>query len=184
MCYGDQGPFQKLCCGHTFCTGCVRQWYLKGKAGASCPMCRRPMYFKGFHKVREQWNEEAWENQCAEVLSDAIDGVFENAQEFVSFFPEEFQDEIMAGVIDDVIEVEKTFRFLKAEGITADDIAYVIMDTADYYSDRHLDRVRWFDEPPKEWVSRYTRPNGSARSAKRARAPMDEWVTLSFYVEV
>ena len=34
VCYSETGPFQKLCCGHTFCTRCVKNWYLKGVAGA------------------------------------------------------------------------------------------------------------------------------------------------------
>lgn len=183
VCYGEQGPFQKLCCGHTFCTGCIKTWYLKG-TGTGCPMCRRPIYFKGFHKVREQWDEDAWENRCAEVFSEALDDAFVQAQDMADSFPEQFRSEIMAEAIDDMVELEKTFRFLKAENIASDDIAYVLMETMDYYSDRHLDRVRWLDEPPRDWVSRYTRPSGAARSAKRARQPMDEWVTLSFYVEV
>jgi len=188
VCYGEQGPFQKLCCGHTFCTGCIKQWYLKGVsssgANSSCPMCRKPIYFKGFHKVREQWNEDAWENRCAEVFSEALDEAFSDAQDMAESFPERFRPDIMEDAILDMIELEKTYRFLKAENIDADDIAYVLMETMDYYSDRHLDRVRWLDEPPRDWVSRYTRPSGSARSAKRARQPMDEWVTLSFYVEL
>ena len=185
VCYSEVGPFQNLCCGHTFCTGCVKQWYLKG-TGTGCPMCRRPIYFKGFHKVREQWDEDAWENRCADALAEAFDGVFAEAQEMAQMFPEEFRAEIMAEVIDDMVDLEKTFRFLKAENIASEDIAYVLMDTMDYYSDRHLNKVRWLDEPTKEWVSRYSGRGGSsgAKGSKRCRARPDEWVTLSFYVEL
>jgi len=72
VCYSEAGPFCKLACEHEFCTGCIKTWYLKG-SGTGCPMCRRPIYFKGFHRVREQWDEAAWETRCSEVLSEAID---------------------------------------------------------------------------------------------------------------
>lgn len=182
VCYSECGPFQKLCCGHDFCTGCIKTWYLKG-TGTGCPMCRRPIYFKGFAKVRDQWDEEAWETRCAEVLSQALDATIENSIEMAEHFPE-FQDEIMDDVIIDMVEIEKTFRFLKAEGIASEDIEYVLTETSDYYSDRHLERVRWIDEPVKEWISRYAQLGGSARCAKRARARQDAWFTVSFYVEL
>ena len=72
VCYSEAGPFRKLTCNHEFCTGCIKTWYLKG-SGTGCPMCRRPIYFKGFHNVRDEWDEVAWENRCADVFSAAID---------------------------------------------------------------------------------------------------------------
>lgn len=183
VCYGDSGSFQKLCCGHTFCTGCIKTWYLKGRgANTECPMCRAPIYFKGFHKVREQWDEEAWETRCAEVLSEAIDECVAEAVEMAEYFPDDFRPQIIGDAVNDLKDIERTFRFLKAEGIAAEDIEYVLMDTVDYYSDRHLDRVRWLDEPPKEWFTRYPVQNAAHRCGARARALMDDWCTVNFVV--
>jgi hypothetical protein len=181
VCYGEAGPFQKLCCGHTFCTGCVKTWYLKG-TGTGCPMCRAPIYFRGFHKVRDEWDEEAWETRCSEVLGEAIDACIAEAFEMAETFPPEFKEHILADITDDIGDLEKTFRFLKAENIASEDIAYVLMDTMDYYSDRHMNKVRWLDEPPKEWITRYPGHCDRQRCGKRARAFMDDWVTLSLVV--
>ena len=184
ICYGESGPFQKLCCGHTFCTGCVKNWYLKGVAGASCPMCRAPIYFKGFHKVRDEWNEEAWENKCDEVFSQAIDECFAEAQDFAESFPERWRGRIMNDVLEDFIDIEKTYRFLKNEGISSDDMEEVFY-WGDYYSDRHMNKYGYLDEPPKSFASRYpiVEKSGS-KGFKRVRARQDPWATVSFYFEI
>ena len=180
VCYSESGPFQKLCCGHTFCTGCVKQWYLKG-TGTGCPMCRAPIYFKGFHKIRDQWDEDAWETRCSEVLSESMDACIAEAVEMAEMFPRH-RNEIIGDSIEDLRDIERTFRFLKADGICSEDIDYVLNETTDYYSDRHLNKVRWLDEPPKEWMTRYPNPGEAQRCGKRSRAPMDDWACLSFVV--
>lgn len=184
VCYGESGPFQKLCCGHTFCTGCVKNWYLKGVAGASCPMCRAPIYFKGFHKVRDGWNEEAWENRCAEVFSQAIDECFAEAQDFAESFPERWRGRIMKDVLEDFIDIEKTYRFLKNEGVSSEDMEEVFY-WGDYYSDRHMNKYGYLDEPPKSFASRYPIVEKSGgKGFKRVRARQDPWATVSFYFEI
>jgi len=189
VCYGESGPFQKLCCGHVFCKGCIKSWYLKGVsssgANASCPMCRRPMYFRGFHAVREEWDDDAWENKCADVFSEAIDMAFEEAQEFAESFPERFRGRIMRDVIEDVLDIEKTYRFLKSVNASSEDIEYVLLYTGDYYSDRHINKWNWCDEPKKGFETRYPWLKQSRTgSQKRVRAREDPWVTVSFYIEV
>lgn len=72
VCYGESGPFRKLSCGHEFCCACIKTWYLKG-TGTGCPMCRRPVYFRGFHAVRKEWDQQAYETRCADALSENID---------------------------------------------------------------------------------------------------------------
>jgi Ring finger domain len=184
VCYGDEGPFQKLCCGHTFCKGCIKNWYHKGAAGASCPMCRAPIYFKGFHKLRDEWAEEAWENRCSEILSEAIDNCIAETFEAAEYFPEEFREQITDGVLDDLRDLDKTMRFLKSEGVSSEDIEFVLFETMDYYSDRHIDKCWWIDEPPKEFATRYPVTEKSAsRGFKRARAFEDPWVTVNFNME-
>ena len=185
VCYAEAGPFQKLCCGHTFCTGCVKNWYLKGAAGSSCPMCRRPMYFKGFHKVRDEWNEDAWESRCADVFSEAIDYAFEDAQTMAEVFPPRWRSQIMSDLMEDLKDTEKTLRFLKSEDVTSEDIEYVLLGSDDYYSDRRINKVWYVDEPPKAFETKYPWLGQNRSGAqKRVRARMDPWVTVSFYVYV
>lgn len=181
VCY-EQGSFQKLCCGHSFCTGCVKTWYLKG-TGTGCPMCRRPIYFKGFHKLRDQWNEEAWENKCADAFSEAIDTAIEDAIETAQYFPKRHRREIVASVIDDVCDIEKTYRFLKSENLDAEDVDYVLNYTEDYYSDRRINKFIWLDDPPEEFKTRYPFLETAARVGKRSRAQEDSWVTLNLSME-
>lgn len=189
MCYCETGSFQKLCCGHTFCTGCIKNWYLRGVsssgANSACPMCRRPMYFKGFHKVRDQWDEDAWDVRCSEILSEAMDACIVENLEMAEYFPARFKKDVLEGAIEDLVDIERTFRFLKSENLCAEDIEYVLMDTEDYYSDRRISKVRWIDEPPKSLATRYPwLKQGMSGSQKRVRAWEDPWVTVSFYIEV
>ena len=185
VCFAESGPFQKLCCGHTFCKGCIKQWYAKGASGAntSCPLCRRPMYWRGFHEVKEEWDEEAYENKCADVFSQALDETFSDAQEFAEQFPPRWRKRIFRDLIEDFLDLEKTYRFLKNEHIHPDDMEEVFY-YGDYYSDRHMDKCRWLDEPPKEWMSRYPEGVKSARCGSRRRAAEDEWCTVSLYIQL
>jgi hypothetical protein len=145
-------------------------------------MCRAPIYFKGFHKIRDQWAEEAWETRCSEVLSESIDACINEAITTAECFPDEFRNEILDESIEDLRDIERTFRFLKADGVCSEDIDYVLNETADYYSDRHLNKVRWLDEPPKEWITRYPGKGGAQRCGTRSRALEDEWSSISFVV--
>ena len=184
VCYGEQGPFQTLTCSHAFCNGCIKQWYLKG-TGTGCPMCRRAIYFKGFHKVRDQWDEDAWEGRCAEALGNAFDECIAESLEMAEAFPKKYRSQIMSGIVDDLRDIEKTYRYLKSEGIAAEDIEYVLMECEDYYSDRHIDHVRYLDEPVKEFASRYPCiAKSSSASPCRSRAHQDPWCTISFFIEV
>lgn len=143
------------------------------------------MYFRGFHEVREEWDEDAWENKCADVLSEAIDAAFEEAREFADSFPEKFRGRIMRDVIEDIIDVEKTYRYLKSENVSSEDIEYVLLYTGDYYSDRRINKIWYLDEPTKGFETRYPwLKEGLSGSQKRVRAREDPWVTVSFYIEV
>ena len=176
VCYGESGPFQKLCCGHHFCSGCIKNWYLKGAAGSSCPMCRAPIYFKGFHKVREEW--------AVEVFSQALDECFAEAQEFAESLPPRWRRNIMRDVIDDFLDIEKTYRFLKSEGISSEDLDEVFY-YGDYYSDRHMNKYWYMDEPTKKFETRYPHiGKGRVGAQKRVRANQDTWFTVSFYIEI
>lgn len=178
VCYDECARACKLVCGHTFCTKCVKEWYNKG-TGTGCPMCRRPMYFKGFHQARDAWDEEAYDTRCSEILSDSMDACITEAFEMAEYFPNKYRKQILEETITDLADMERTFRFLKYEGLSADDIDYVINDTDDYYSDRHINHFRYIDEPVKEWSSRHPGSSTASRFGARSRARQDAWFTVS-----
>jgi len=182
VCYGETGPFQKLCCGHDFCTGCVKTWYLKGSGdNTTCPMCRAPIYFKGFHKVRDQWNEEAHDNKCTEVFGEAIDACITQAFEYAEAFPKRWRPMILRGIIEDVKDLERTYRVLMNYGADPEEIDDAFY-YEDYYSDRHLDKCSYIDEPPKDLAPRRA-DRGGARCGKRARARQDPWATFTLIID-
>jgi len=183
VCYEECAHACKLVCGHVFCTGCVKEWYRKG-TGAGCPMCRRPMYFKGFHKARDAWDEEAYEARCTEILAATMETCIQEAFEMAEYFPRKFRREILAEVMNDLREMEKTFRFLKSESLHPEDIDYVLNETDDYYSDRHIDSCSWIDEPAKEPEPRCPARAAGRSSGRRVRARQDPWFTVSFIFEV
>jgi Zinc finger, C3HC4 type (RING finger) len=181
VCYAETGPFQKLCCGHVFCKGCIKNWYLKGASGSSCPMCRRPVYWRGFHKVREEWEEEAYEHKCAEVFSQALDDAFEEAQDFAEQFSPIWRAHICRGVIEDFIDIEKTYRFMKWHDALPDDMEEVFY-YGDYYSDRRIHKYTWDNEPPREFLTRYPLRKDGVKGGKRCRARQDEWFEMTVCV--
>lgn len=181
VCYSDDGPFQKLCCGHTFCKGCIKNWYLKGVNGAACPMCRAPIYWPGFHKVRDQWSEDAYEARCAEVFGEALDEAFAEAQEFVADLGPEFSQRIFMTVIEEFKDIERTYRFLRYQDVHPDEMADVFY-YGDYYSDRHMDRGIWYNDPVH--VPPPKKVTDARRGGKRSRALADEWFEMTIYIQV
>jgi hypothetical protein len=141
-------------------------------------MCRSPVYWPGFYKVKDEWNREAYENKCAEAFGEALDDCFEEAREFAEEFPPRWRQRIFRNVIEEFIDIEKTYNVLKYENAEPDEIDEVFY-WGDYYSDRHLTKGTWLDEPAKEWVSKYPAQVGPERRGKRQRAFADEWVTFS-----
>jgi len=74
VCYCDKA-LCKLVCGHSFCKSCVKTWYYKCDE-PSCPMCRRALYFKGMHKVVEEWDEERAVKKNEDAFNKAFDEIF------------------------------------------------------------------------------------------------------------
>jgi hypothetical protein len=141
------------------------------------------MYFKGFHKARDAWDEEAYESRAAEILAETMETCIQEAFEAADYFPRKYRKEILAGTMNDLREMEKTFRFLKSEGLMTDDIDYVLNETDDYYSDRHIDSCKYIDEPSKD-MALHSPTRAAGRSGRRARARQDPWCTVSFIFEV
>ena len=180
VCYCESGSFCKLTCSHAFCNGCIKTWYLKG-TGTGCPMCRAPIHFKGFAKVREQWDEEAYETRCTELLDAAMTEAIEEALEFCSQeTSKRFRKMVMEGLMDDLGDIEKTARFLKSWEVDPEELEYWLMETDEYFSDRSIGKGSWIDEPKKEFATKYPRIERGAQAGKRCRARQDQWFTVSF----
>lgn len=185
VCYSETGPFRTLGCGHEFCGGCIKTWYLKG-TGTGCPMCRAPIYFKGFAAVREEWAVEQWRNQCVEVVDKYREELINDAFEFAAEFKRESTKRvILRELMQDLKELDRTTRFLMAEGYDAETIDYVLFETDSYYSDRNVGKFRWIDEPVKQLETRYPKVvKSGAKGARRARAPDDQFETVSFLIQI
>lgn len=77
MCYSDDCACHTLTCGHNICKSCVKQWFTTSPE-PDCPMCRAPLNFRGLHRVREKWEEEAFEKRLEELYGNAIDNAIED----------------------------------------------------------------------------------------------------------
>ena len=135
VCY-ETGPCRKLCCGHEFCSGCIKSWYLKG-TGTGCPMCRRPIYFKGFHKVEDQWNEDAWETRCSEALEHSIEDTLQTLCENLVQWPPEFHAFFTRHAMKDLRKNERMFSALKENGFDSEEIDYLLNETDVYFVKNH-----------------------------------------------
>ena len=136
VCY-ETGPCRKLCCGHEFCSGCIKSWYLKG-TGTGCPMCRRPMYFKGFHKVEEQWNMDAWETRCSEAFENSVEDVIQNMQEMLIQWPKNFHAFFKRNAMRELKKTERMFLSLKESCYASEEIDYLLNET-DMYCAKAVD---------------------------------------------
>jgi hypothetical protein len=111
VCYCNDATCH-LVCGHSFCQGCVKEWWNKSTDN-NCPMCRAPLYFRGFHKKVEKWEEEKEEKKKAAVYNRILEdtlGVLEEEEEF-----DEMEAELVMFALKDLSE-----RFQK---LTEDDVS-------------------------------------------------------------
>lgn len=184
VCYSDAGPFRKLTCGHEFCNGCIKQWYMKG-TGTGCPMCRRPIYFKGFHKIRDEWNEEHWRNKCFEIIDEYQTERIQEAFEIKGEFGPIWDAFISSELVSELKDLDRTARFLMSEGIDPDWLEAILYETDDYYSDRNVNKWLWYNDPPKPFETKYPKMAASgAKGTRRARAPADPYVTFVFLIQI
>lgn len=185
VCYSEAGPFRKLCCGHEFCGGCIKTWYLKG-TGTGCPMCRAPIYFRGFHQVRESWDEEHWRTKCLETIEEFRMSLIADAFETSSFFSRKrWRDQMMENLVDDLKDLDRTARALMDECVDSSWLEYVLFETDDYYSDRNVGKWAWSDDPVKQQATRYPKvAKSGAKGARRARARQDPYSVVVFLIQV
>ena len=136
----------KLVCGHGLCKGCIKKWSLKG-CNDGCPMCRRPMYYRGCRAQRKQWAEEKEEEQYTESYGRLIESTF---NVLVDDGMEEFFLEDMRDIESTFNVLKREFNVLSREGWDTEEIEYNILDEGLYLSEK---RMKWVydDEPVKEF---------------------------------
>ena len=133
VCYEAVKAPVKLTCGHAFCHECVKSWYLKG-TGSGCPMCRRPVYFRGFHKVRVDWEIDSWYEQCQQLFGDRFDAELEATVYLGQLCGlKRFSPKSMR-------ELESTFECGLIDGLLVDEMDYLLNESGAYFSVRRFNR--------------------------------------------
>lgn len=125
----------KMVCGHSMCRDCITRWYQKG-CNKDCPMCRKPICFRGLAKLKQDWDEKNIDDKYSDVLSTCIDEMctqgFDDGMEV--FLPSIMRD------------ISTTFNVLRELGAGPDEIDYWIMEEGLYMSERYL-KLHWYNEP-------------------------------------
>jgi len=80
VCYESEARC-RFTCGHGFCEGCTKSWYMKGKS--SCPMCRASMCFKGITKLKKEWYREKREETYVNLVTQMFDELMEEYDDIV-----------------------------------------------------------------------------------------------------
>jgi len=68
-----------LICGHSFCFSCVKEWHHKCSE-PTCPMCRKPLNFRGLHRLEEKWFEEAHNQKIDDLFGEFVEEILENCE--------------------------------------------------------------------------------------------------------
>jgi hypothetical protein len=97
-------------------------------------MCRRPIYFKGFHKVEDQWNEDAWETRCSEALEHSVEDVMQNLREMLVQWPPEFHAFFTRTAMRELKKNERMFSALKEGGFASEEIDYLLNESDMYFT--------------------------------------------------
>jgi hypothetical protein len=97
-------------------------------------MCRRPIYFKGFHKVEEQWNEDAWETRCSEAFEHSVEDELQNLKEMLTLWPKEFHPFFLRKAMRQLKMNERMFSSLKEGGFDSEEIDYLLNETDFYFT--------------------------------------------------
>lgn len=133
-----------LVCGHTMCFDCIQKWCTKG-CNDGCPMCRRPIFFKGMRKCRERWSDEREETALTEILGETIDNVIEEYLDIMECMDD--SKWVLRHMMESLKEVESSFNHLKLQGADPEQMDYMLNESGHYFSFR---RARWlfYDADP------------------------------------
>jgi hypothetical protein len=126
-------------------------------------MCRKPIYFKGFSKFKEEWEQEKTENMYEEVYHEIFDAMLE--RDFVDDDDDD-EERLFPWAICDLEEVQTKFNKLlelKDKGII-----YSYDEIADILSSIFLDVIVNKDScKTDDTVYRYVQFVGTSKVYKR-----------------
>ena len=80
VCYCDDAKC-RLVCGHSFCHGCVKEWWTKSSDDATCPMCRQTLYFHGMYMKVDEWEKERRDLRNQAVYDRLFNEIMEDLEE-------------------------------------------------------------------------------------------------------
>ena len=80
-----------LTCKHSFCKGCVKEWYTKGNS--SCPMCRANICFRGFSSAVNRWRQEKVEQKLQDVYTEAFEYIITDDLALSEYSESEYSDD-------------------------------------------------------------------------------------------
>jgi len=165
ICYESINVSMRLKCQHTFCKPCLKNWYLKGENGESCPMCRDNMVCRKNAKLFRSWYDQRISAEKDDVLSEGLDFY---AEEF-SHQPEYLMHMIkklhyIYSIASDAHEMEDMLGIWDfdesdsdsdSESITLDDDEYYdpcFFDTLDYDAMSEPSKIkRVYHNEPRTW---------------------------------
>lgn len=165
-----------LVCGHSFCGGCTKEWWLKS-AESNCPMCRAPLYFRGLRKMAERWEEEREEKMKEAVYTKIFNEIIED-------LGEEF-DELEATLTMFALrEFDERFRKFAYEcdwDFTEEELYEIV---GDMFMDIYNEKCVWDESAPDNLLFVSKGKNGTERKIKYATSrdtptpPMDLYTIL------
>lgn len=147
VCY-TENPKCKLVCGHSFCMSCIKEWYLKCDDEATCPMCRRSIYFKGMRKMCDKWEEEKHEKKLQETFENCFNEILDE-----DFFHEMAIKNLNLSdsTMDQLYDMEWYFNEYKNSfGDDYEWLEEAVLDDIDY----PMSYVEYFfDDPPNNKIN-------------------------------
>ena len=128
VCFTEVNTTCSLICGHSFCNACVKEWYSKGDAGRTCPMCRKPLYFKGLFKKQAKWDEEYYQNELSQVFADFFDSILDEETFKILVTNGKYPRWAAFLLMNQIHEFERRFNKLK-EWFSVEDLEYELDDS-------------------------------------------------------
>lgn len=82
-------------------------------------MCRSSLYFRGFYKIRNKWNQEQQEKQFNEIYEECVDDIMEN-----SFLP-----------LYDLESLERLYNNIKDDVETPEQLEWMLENYIDFFDE-------------------------------------------------
>ena len=142
----------KLVCGHGLCTDCAKSWYKKSDE-PNCPMCREPMYFKGMKKLKDEMEEDRFDERCTELFKEAIDDLFEDWEmELLELRKAEIPPRMfkffLGDIMDDIRDAEKKIQVMREQGWDIEDMRCIL----EGWKFQYKEKFNWVNDPTKDRV--------------------------------